>query len=101
MTAATYTPTVRAALLAALDTPTHSLRRGCGGFIATGAPIRQSAPRMMPAFTRRVVNWLERDGLAEFDDPDFPSNVTLTADGIAAAQELKAAQQAKATRGAA
>lgn len=101
MTATAYTPTVRAALLAALDTPTHSLRRGCGGFIATGAPIRQSVPRTMPVFTRRVVNWLERDGLAEFDDPNSPSNVTLTADGLAAAQELKAAQQAKATRGAA
>lgn len=98
MTTITYTPTVRAALLAALDTPTHTLRRGCGGFVAIGAPIRQSAPRMMQTFTRRVVNWLERDGLAEFDDLEFPSNVTLTADGIAAAQELKASQPAKMVR---
>jgi len=99
MQSQTHTPTIRAALLAALDTPTRTLRRGPGGFIAVGGKsITTSRPLMFQAFTKRVVNQLEREGLARLDDPDSPSTATLTDAGVAAAEQLKASQQAKAAR---
>lgn len=96
--ATTYTPTVRAALLAALESPTHSLKRAPGGFVALGTPITSSAPKMFQAFTRRAINWLEREGLAEFDEPDFPRSVTLTDAGLEAAQQIRAEQSARRMR---
>lgn len=86
-----YTPTVRAALMAALNTPAHTLRRTRGGFVSS-RPI-QAAP-----ISRRCANQLERDGLFEFDNPAFPSAITLTREGLEAAQQLQAANQAKAMR---
>lgn len=93
-----YTPTVRAALLAALETPSHSLRRGPGGYVAFGRSIRTSGPASCEAFTRRVVNWLERDGLAEFDDPMYPTTVTLTNAGVSEAQRIKDQGRARVAR---
>ncbi|MCA0196640.1 MAG: hypothetical protein LCH59_00810 [Proteobacteria bacterium] len=99
MQAQTYTPTIRAALLAALDTPTRTLRRCQNGFIAVGSrSITTSAPKLFQAFTKRAVNQLEREGLARLDDPDSPSTATLTDAGVAAAEQLKAQQQGKAVR---
>lgn len=93
-----FTPTLRAALLAALDTPTRTLRRGPGGFIALGETIKTSAPRTVQAFTKRAVNQLEREGLVRFDEPDFPSAVTLTAAGVAAAERLKSRTPGRTVR---
>jgi len=98
MQAQTYTPTIRAALLAALDTPTRTLRRCQNGFIAVGESIKTSGPKPFQAFTKRAVNQLEREGLARLDDPDSPSTATLTDAGVAAAEQLKAQQQGKAVR---
>jgi len=94
-----YTPTIRAALVAALDTPTRTLRRCQKGFIAVGSTsITTSKPLLFQTFTKRAVNELEREGLAELDDRISPSTVTLTEAGIAAAEQIKAAQQTKAVR---
>lgn len=84
-----YKPVVRAALLAALDVPSKQLRRAKGGYFAFGAPITKSGATTVQAFTRRAMNWLERDGLVAFDEPEYPSIVTLTDKGVAAAQQLK------------
>lgn len=85
----TPTPVVRAALLAALASPGHALVRGCGGYIALTSKVTTSGKATFPAFTRRAMNWLERDGLADFDEPEFPRRVTLTQQGVAAAQRLR------------
>src|SRR5690242_13237892 len=90
--AADYSPMVRAVLLAALETPTHTLQRAPGGFIALEQPIIRSAPKPFQAFTRRAINMVEREGLAEFDQPEFPSAVKLTDAGLVAARQIKAAQ---------
>lgn len=71
-------PIVREALLAAYQTPDHTLRRTSEGF-------RGAAGR---AFTRRAINWLEESNLADFDQRDFPSTITLNPRGIAQAQQL-------------
>jgi hypothetical protein len=87
-----YTPVVRALLLAALATPQHTLVRARGGFVAfTHSPVR-SEPLAFPTFTRRAINMLEREGLAEFDSPDCPAAITLTRRGLAAARDIKDAR---------
>lgn len=85
----TPTPVVRAALLAALASPGRALVRGCGGYIALTSKVTASGNATFPAFTRRAMNWLERDGLANFDEPDFPRRVTLTPKGIGLAERLR------------
>lgn len=89
-------PLMRAALLAAHATPTRSLKRGPGGYIAHTATIRRSGPVQCQAFTRRTVNRLDNAGLVDLDDPVFPTTVTLNARGIAEAEQLVAAAKAKA-----
>ncbi|WP_027489355.1 hypothetical protein [Rhodanobacter sp. OR92] len=86
-----YTPTVRAALMAALNTPAHTLRRTRGGFVS-------SKPTQVAPISRRCANQLERDGLFEFDNPGFPSAMTLTREGLDAARLLQDTDQTKATR---
>lgn len=81
MSPAVYTPAVRAALLAALDMPGHTLRRTRAGFVS-----RATAP-----VTRRCANSLEREGLFRFDNPVCPSAITLTKEGIEAARQMQAA----------
>lgn len=81
-------PMMRAALVAALETPTRTLRRGPGGFIAIGEPIRKSGPVQYQAFTRRTVNRLDEAGLVTLDDPQFPTTVALNERGVAEAQRL-------------
>lgn len=73
-------PIVREALLAALASPDHTLRRTRGGF--KGTPER--------VFTKRAINWLEQTGLANFDQREFPTTVTLNQRGIEHAQQLSA-----------
>ena len=89
-------PMMRAALVAAFNTPTHCLKRGPGGYVAFGGSIRQSGPVQYQAFTRRTVNRLDEAGLVSLDDPDFPTTVTLNDRGVAEAEQLLAAQKAKA-----
>lgn len=89
-------PMMRAALLAAYNTPTRSLRRGPGGYIAISGTIRTSGPVQYQAYTRRTVNRLDEAGLVMFDDPRFPTTVVLNARGMAEAEQLLAADRAKA-----
>jgi len=84
-TASHFTPTLKAALLAALSTPSHTLTRASGGF----TPVE---PIVVQPFTRRAINMLERQGLVKFDNPDFPSAATLTGAGLQAARQIKAEQ---------
>lgn len=92
---ASTTPTVpplqRAALLAALDSPTHTFRRMRGGYVALGAPVRTSGTAAAHTMSRRMALRLEREGLVEFDDPEFPEVITLNANGVALAEQLRAA----------
>ena len=89
-------PMMRAALVAAYNTPTRTLRRGPGGYIAFGAPIRQSGPATCQAFTRRTVNRLDEAGLVQLDDPMFPNTVALSERGVAEAEQLMAEAKTKA-----
>ncbi|WP_164514600.1 hypothetical protein [Pseudoxanthomonas sp. SGT-18] len=89
-------PMMRAALLAAYGTPTRTLKRGPGGYIAISGTIRTSGPVQYQAFTRRTVNRLDKAGLVTLDDPAFPTTVALNARGIAEAEQLIAAEKAKA-----
>ena len=89
-------PLQRAALLAALDSFMHTLRRMRGGYVALGASVRTSGPAVAHTVTRRMALRLEREGLARFDEPDFPTAVTLTPDGVVLAEQLRAAYAAKA-----
>lgn len=85
-----HKPIVRQALLAALHAKGHALQRTRGGYAAIPAQVDRSGPVTTQVFTRRAVNWLEQDGLADFDDQAFPTTVTLNADGVEAARDLEA-----------
>lgn len=88
-------PLQRQALLAALEAPTHTLRRCRKGYAAQ--PVADtSGSQRVPVFTNRVVNWLQRDGLVAFDPPDWPDRVTLTRDGVRLAEQLRTRGRAKA-----
>lgn len=89
-------PLQRQALLAALATPTHTLRRMRGGYVALGADVTTSGPATAQAFTGRLVKMLWREGYVEFDQPEFPSTVKLNPHGRQTAQRLRDACQAKA-----
>lgn len=76
------------ALLAALQSPSHSLQRCRKGFAAT--PIANvSGTARVPVFTGRLVNMLERDNLVDFDQPRWPEKVTLTPTGVRLAEALR------------
>lgn len=89
-------PQQRAALLAALESPTHTLRRMRGMYVALPAVTRTSGTTEAHAVSMRMAMRLEREGLAKFDEPDFPTAVTLTPDGVVLAEQLRAAYAAKA-----
>jgi len=91
MIATAYTPAVSAALMAALETPAHTLRRTREGFVS-------SRPAQPVAVTRRCANQLERDGLFAFDNPAFPSALTLTQEGLKAARQIKASRRFRCSR---
>lgn len=97
MTAIPHIPPLqREALLAALQSPTHTLRRMRGGYVALGADVRTSGQATAHLVTRRMALRLEREGLVEFDDPMFPDTVTLNRKGIALAEQLRAQLRAAA-----
>lgn len=89
-------PLQRAALLEALRSPTHSLVRHGKQFIAHLPRESTSGIKKVQSFTYRLVRMLERDWLADFDEPEFPSRVTLNAHGLSLAKQLDAASHAKA-----
>lgn len=78
-----HTPAVRAALLAALHSPDHTLSRVRGGFAAFDSKL---------VVTRRTANALHNAGLVAFDQRDFPSSVTLTPLGLTHARMLDVAK---------
>lgn len=86
----------REALLAALQSPTHTLRRMRGGYVALGADVRTSGKATAYTVTRRMALRLERRGLVDFDQPEFPNVVTLNANGVALATRLRDGAPAKA-----
>jgi hypothetical protein len=89
-------PKMRDALVAAFNTPTRTLRRGPGGFVAFADKPRTSGPVMAEFFTRRTVNRLDEAGLVTLDDPQFPTTVALNTRGLLVAAGLVVAVKAKA-----
>lgn len=87
------TPLQRDALREAIHSPTHALVRGPNGFTAGGARGKSGTGRL---FTLRLVRMLDRDYLADLDDTAFPSRATLTKQGRELAEQLVAADKAKA-----
>lgn len=82
-------PKSREALQAALRAPDHTLTRCCGGFFdasKAGTPHARAT-----IVTRRTANDLHNAMLAEFNDRDVPSALTLTARGVAEARALAGA----------
>lgn len=88
-------PKERDALLAALQSPTHTLRRMRGGYVALGADVRTSGRATAHVVTRRMALRLEREGLVDFDDPEFPTVITLNAHGVALATQLRDAARTR------
>lgn len=58
----------------------HALKRTRGGFYSPKQPAN--------VFTRRVINWLYERALIDYDDPNFPTQTTLTKSGMAQAAAL-------------
>jgi hypothetical protein len=83
-------PLQRDALREAMQSPTHTLVRTRAGYIAHHKRQATSGDVHAKAFTPRLINMLDRDGLVHLDDPDCPSLVTLNAHGIALAEQLQA-----------
>lgn len=83
MTPETVTPTLRACLMAMHHAPDNALVRVRGGFRAV-----RSHNGHWPVFTLRAVRMLDRDLLVEFDNPAFPTIVTLTTRGVGLAAAL-------------
>lgn len=87
LTPAHLQPVQRVALRAALSTPTHSLVRTRGGYIAPGN-VRTSGAHRAQVVTTRCANWLHRDGLVAFEPSTCPDRITLTTEGLRLAREL-------------
>ncbi|GAB3755049.1 hypothetical protein [Lysobacter olei] len=83
------TPKYREALCLAINAPGGELVRVRGGFGRKGQPEAG-------VVTSRMANTLECDGLVAFDQPMFPTAISLTAKGVAAAEQLVDAEAAKA-----
>lgn len=97
LTTQSLKPLQRQALVAALLSPTHSFQRTRAGFVPAGIDgTHRSAVQHLPTFTLRLMRMLDRDYLAEFDDPAFPNRATLTKPGLALAEQLRVGATAKA-----
>ncbi len=83
------TPQARSALLAALQSPTHTLHRIRGVFIAMPA-VANSGPAQVHAVTKRMALRLEREGLVDLDDHDSPTSLSLNDRGRILAEQLHA-----------
>lgn len=101
LTTAQLTPLQRDALAEALRSPTHALVRTAGGYIAQHPRESTSGLKRVRLFTGRLLNMLERDNLVDFDQAPWPNRATLTKQGLALAEQLRAgptASHAKAVR---
>lgn len=78
----TLTHKLREGLLLAAAAPCVTLTRCARGYYDT----RDCPPQTAPVVTTRTAIVLVDMGLAEFNDPDVPSSVTLTPLGIRTAQ---------------
>lgn len=78
--AAPLKPLERTALLTTYGATGKSLQRTRGGFVSARKPAQ--------IFTRRVMNWLYRRALIDFDDPLHPKVAMLTRMGLAQAEAL-------------
>lgn len=83
------TPKLRDALLLALRAPERTLTRCAAGF-------HSPSDRHAGAVTRRTANTLHNAMLGEFNAADIPSAITLTPRGVDLAQQIEAAELAKA-----
>jgi len=89
MSATQVTSLERSALIAALQSPNHTLRHYRGVFI--GVPnVATSGPAECHAVTKRMALRLEREGLVELDDLDSPSSLSLNDRGRQLAEQLQA-----------
>lgn len=75
------TPKLGEALMIALDAG-HTLVRCAHGFQDPGARRYAEYEGHIPSITRRTANTLVNACLAEFNDPDVPSALTLTDRGF-------------------
>jgi hypothetical protein len=92
------TPLERDALIEGLRSPTHTLVRAGRHYMAQGDGSSTSGARTVRQFTPRLVNMLERDGLVHFEPSQFPERVILNTHGLRLAEQLRAADLAKAVR---
>lgn len=92
------TPLERDALREALRSPTRSLVRMGRHYVAQHQRESRSGVQKVRMFTGRLVNMLDRDGLVEFDPPQFPDRVVLNAHGVALAEQLATEDAARAVR---
>jgi hypothetical protein len=58
--------------------------------------VSTSGIKRVRLFTPRLLNMLERAYLVEFDQPQWPNTATLTRVGVSLAEQLVAAERAKA-----
>lgn len=83
------TPKTRDALLLAYNAPGGELVRCPGGFGRKGE-------LQAGVVTLRTANTLQAESLVNFDQPLFPTAIALTAKGVEVAEQLVAANAAKA-----
>ena len=86
-------PLQRQALPHMLDAPAHALVRCKGGYTTA-----EASPEARPVFTIRTVNALQADGLVDFDQPMFPTCITLSTAGVKLAEQLVRAQRDAAAK---
>lgn len=83
-------PKQRVALLSALNSVGHTLKRSAGGFMPSLQPVKRSEPQTVETVTKRTVLALEHSGYVALDDSACPSRATLTESGRKLAEQLKA-----------
>lgn len=87
-TATLVPPKQRVALLSALDSANHTLKRSAGGFMPSLQPVKRCGPQTVETITKRTVLALESNGLVQLDDIACPSQATLTEAGKQLAKRL-------------
>ena len=82
-------PLQRDALSEMLRSPTHTLVRQGGDFVALSGRSPKSGAQQVRLFTKRLVKMLDRAALVDLDDREFPTRATLTRHGLHVAQQLR------------
>lgn len=78
------TPLQRDAIAEAARSRSHALVRRSDGWRAETAPNPKAR-----LFTIRLIRMLDRAWLVDLDQPEFPTRATLTAQGLALADQLR------------